>query len=114
MDADTAMVRELVGRLVTALLAAHRWDAAPGHGTDRAAQAAARLVGLRAWNTECRHRVACRHQDDGAPGTCHTATTLERTRAGGAVLRLAGAWGGWGTNRPLGLCDAQEEQETRV
>ena len=133
MDADTTMVRELVDRLVTVLLTAHGWQAAPGHGTDCAANAAARLVAQRDWNTERRHSVPCRHRADGAPGTCNIATTLERTPVGGAVLHLAvnvaadaspprgglmhaslsGAWGGWGTNRPLGLCDGRAEPGAR-
>ena len=83
VGADTTMVRELVGRLVTAMLAAHRWETAPDHGTDGAA---ARLVEHRDWNAERLHRVPCRHMDDGVPGTCKIATTLERTRLGGAVL----------------------------
>ena len=130
MDADTTMVRELVDRLLTALLTAHRWQAAPGHGTDRAADDAVRLVAQRDWHTARRHRVPCRHRDDGAPGTCEIATTLERTPVGGAVLHLAanvtaddgpprgglmhtslsGAWGGWGTNRPLGLCEGRRRK----
>ena len=130
MNADTTMVRELVGRLVTAMLTAHRWSVAPGYGIDRAAHAAAMLVGDRDWNTERLHEVPCRHRDDDAPGTCKIATTLERTNAGGAILHLAanvtaaadpprgglmhaslsGVWGGWGTNQPLGLCDGQKEQ----
>ena len=130
MGTDTTMVRDLVGRLVTAMLAAHRWETVPGHGIDGAARAAARLVELWNWNAERLHRVPCRHMDDGTPGTCKIAITLERTRLGGAVLHLAanvtaddgpprgglmhtclsGVWGGWGTDEPLGLFDEQEDR----
>ena len=125
MDADTAMVKNLVSRMVIAFLTAHQWRIAPGHGTGRAATAAGTLVQHRVWNTEKLFKVPCQHRQDGTPGTCTIAVTLARTDLGGAVLDLAsnvtahdgpprggvmhtsisGVWGGWGTNHPLGLVE---------
>ena len=119
------MVTETVTRMVLALVTAHGWRIAAGHGTKEAAETAERMVEWSIIDTYHESSVPVTHKADGSRGKCtinlgvskttignrtlHLAITLQASdceetgSARGAMMQTAisGCWGGWG-ERPEG------------